>query len=393
MSQDPAPFVPPERYPSPPKGMWYEVPKEPPAAPRQQPRAIFPWEGHQPRASRIFTGEPPLPNPSESTSEPGERKASSDSRAPAEPSFTESSATDQKSEPATPTTPNARAVPSDPWGNFTRTNAWDEVPEIERYVEGLQKHRRGKSQVLTGISGSRAAGFGAGSQEGAWKLHGMRLTDFPSEVERPSLPVTPAPIRRPKFWGGGTPGIGDGDDDQLLPAAEGVPTQSDWVCVHGNWWSPADCLCDLTNVLRYYKDPVAQLQKLARQQSEVLLKRLGGEGGEAPSEGSEIPSRPLPFGSEGVTSPTYVAQTSGAVVLSPQPVKGNTASMVRAMGEQEPSAIPRTASQAERGGTWTGAIPLPSYTGPGVAWEKGEDLPVQETPMPPSEEERDVLDT
>lgn len=51
----------------------------------------------------------------------------------------------------------------------------------------------------------------------------MRLTDFPTELERPSLPVTPAPIRRPSFWGE------ERDEQGELPAAEGVPSQEDWV--------------------------------------------------------------------------------------------------------------------------------------------------------------------
>jgi len=35
----------------------------------------------------------------------------------------------------------------------------------------------------------------------------------------------------------------------------------------------------------------------------------------------------------------------------------------------------------------------PSYRGPSAAWEKDETFPVEETPMPPSEEEKDVLET
>jgi hypothetical protein len=55
------------------------------------------------------------------------------------------------------------------------------------------------------------------------RRHSMKLTDFPTELERPSLPVTPAPIRRPSFWGE------ERDEDGELPAAEGVPSQEDWV--------------------------------------------------------------------------------------------------------------------------------------------------------------------
>jgi len=35
--------------------------------------------------------------------------------------------------------------------------------------------------------------------------------------------VTPAPIRRPSFWGE------ERDEEGELPAAEGVPSQEDWV--------------------------------------------------------------------------------------------------------------------------------------------------------------------
>jgi glycogenin glucosyltransferase len=82
------------------------------------------------------------------------------------------------------------------------------------------------------------------------------------------------------------------------------------------------------------------------------------------SPAREIPLRPLPFGSEGVvTSPTYVAQSpagSGAVASE---------------------ATPRT------------TIEDASYTGPGVMWEKDEGFPTQDTPLGPSEEEKDVLET
>jgi len=65
MSSDTAQFVPPERYPSPPKDMWYEVPKAAPAKPEEKPKPLFPWETHQPRPTRVFPQstlpEPPAP--------------------------------------------------------------------------------------------------------------------------------------------------------------------------------------------------------------------------------------------------------------------------------------------------------------------------------------------
>ncbi|KAI1864889.1 uncharacterized protein JN550_008709 [Neoarthrinium moseri] len=366
MSQDPAPFVPPERYPSPPKNMWYEPPKEPPAHRTQRPKLLFPWETNQPQPTRVFADETSRTKEaaeSEASSTPtGEPSAlvPSEPRQSTESSITEHSTTEPEREPITPATPTIHITPSDPWTSFTRSNAWDEMPEIERYVDKLQnKHRRTRSLKSPGTIDLPSPGGAVDERD--WQRRGSKLTDFPSEVERPSLPVTPAPIRRPKFWGGGVPGIGDGDEDPLLPAAEGVPGQSEW-------------------------DPVAQLQKLAKQQSEAVLQKLGG----ASHDSGTLPPRPVPFGSEELTSPTYKAQS--AKVLSPQPVKGSAnSSLVRDIASNEEKA-PERSKQPD-----TGAGPIsvsqPSYSGPGAAFEKGEDIPQRETPLLPTEEERDILET
>ncbi|KAK4105046.1 glycosyltransferase family 8 protein [Parathielavia hyrcaniae] len=434
MSSDPAPFVPPERYPSPPKDMWYEVPKEPPAHPAEKPKPVFPWESHQPRPSRVFSHvipqpEPPVAEPSsaarpyggdEADSQQQQTHGGGDSATTTTTSGEWSTTTtleQQASEPQTPphSGPTSRTAVSAPavdiWSSFPRSNAWDNVPEINRYVDRtLQRHRRTWSQKLAlgggagGGNGTTGSGnhlpgveFGPGGRRG----RGSRVTDFPSEDDRPSLPVTPAPIRRPRrHWGGaggGGSGGGFGDEDEeQLPAAEGVPGQADWVCVHGIWWGPADCLCDLTNVLHYHKDPVAQLQKLAREQSELLLRRLGeGEAGEEEEE-KVIPKRPLPFGSEDVRSPTYVAPAPPPVV-SPKPVKPLTgaspvskilAAAPEMVSAQEP---PPATAEATQGAA--SSIAVPSYRGPGAAFEKGEDFPVRETAALPTEEERDFLET
>ncbi|KAI6783204.1 uncharacterized protein J7T54_000706 [Emericellopsis cladophorae] len=266
MSQDPTPFVPPDRYPSPPKNMWYEVPKEPPAPAAQPPKQVFPWESHQPKPSRTFTNATPLPDLSTQTTA-------------VEPKETENA-----SAPATPVTPTIRVhrPPAESWGTFQLSNAWDEIPQINRYVDSLQQHRRGKTLA----SVSSPTGPTIPKQK---ELRGFKLTDFPSEVERPSLPVTPAPIARPSFWGTEeqpkrTEGAHDAGDATALPMAEGVPGQSEW-------------------------DPETQLRKLAQQQYEHVLQKLatdkGGEGGGAKKQKMTIPNRSLPFGSEDVLSPTY----------------------------------------------------------------------------------------
>ncbi|KAG9250392.1 glycogenin [Emericellopsis atlantica] len=299
MSRDPTPFVPPDRYPSPPKNMWYEVPKEPPAPTAQPPRQVFPWESHQPKPSRIFTNATPLPDLSTQTT------------------AVESKETENASAPATPITPTIRVhqPPADSWGTFQLSNAWDEIPQINRYVDSLQQHRRGKSLA----SVSSPTGPSTPKQK---KSRGFKLTDFPSEVERPSLPVTPAPIARPSFWGTEeqpkrTEGAHDAGDATALPMAEGVPRQSEWVCVHGRRWLPSDCICTLLPSLGLtnastMKDPEAQLRKLAQQQYEHVLQKLatdeGGEEGGAKKQKKTIPNRSLPFGSEDVSSPTYKPQ-------------------------------------------------------------------------------------
>ncbi|KAF4969452.1 hypothetical protein FSARC_3310 [Fusarium sarcochroum] len=358
MSRDTTPFVPPERYPSPPKNMWYEVPKERPA-PRSKPvPEIFPWESNRPRPTRTFAGEPEPPAPEPESSSGPATQLSVQTEGLSGPSGATASGPEGNNESAT-STPIVQITPSDPWTSYTRTNAWDEMPEIERYVDRLHGgHRRGKSSTST-IGRVKSPTTGAWKDDqSSFKLRGLKLTDFPSAVDRPSLPVTPAPIHRHSF-------LAEEDTEheeeatKKLPEAEGVPMQSDW-------------------------DPLAQLQKLAKQQSDALLKKLGGPGDEGREGGvsREIPARPLPFGSGDAKSPTYVAQ-SATGVLSPQPVKGErSAGILRDMssGRLDPGSTSQSST-----------IPEPSYSGPGAAWEKDEVIPQRETPLLPKEEELDAL--
>lgn len=337
MSRDATPFVPPARYPSPPKDMWYKVPEQPPAAEAARPAAIFPWEGHQTKPSRTF---PSAPKPSIQTKDFGETRSAILTAAPTEIiSAAQSNTAPSQGDPSTPLTPSIKVTPSDPWSSFPRLNAWDEVPEINRYVDGLQKHRRVKSQ---GSAGSPSLGEQIASPKGSGNRErriGFKLTDFPTEVERPSLPVTPAPIHRTSYFSEEAEGQGHEDAEEKLPAAEGVPAQAEWVCAHGRRWLPSDCLCDLADTVLTHKDPVAQLQKLAKQQSDMLLRRLGQDEGESLASTRELPARSLPFGSEDAKPRTFIARStpgpSGAsarqgVVHSPRPVKGEaTSSLLR----------------------------------------------------------------
>lgn len=447
MSRDTTPFIPPQRYASPPRGMWYEVPKEAPAPAHERPAPIFPWETHQPAPTRVFAEPPPPPPPAPEptqaethSGQSGYNPHPSFQELGAEPSSmnTGSPSLDLKTEPTTPIMPStARDLPpSDPWASFTRTNAWDGVPQIERYVDAFEKRHirtRSRGQVPGLRGGHSRSASGAGSvggdgaydvaspaQSGPWR-RGSKVTDFPSEVERPSLPVTPAPIRRPRHWGGGGPSFGaddeedaaGGDGSHLLPAADGVPQQVDWVCVHGVVWTPADCLCNHlshikclhsestdTNPRDNTKDPATQLQKLAKEQSEMLLQKLGhrdesGSGGDG-DNARTIPLRPLPFGSEDIRSPTYVAQAP-PVVVSPKPIKpgGLETSSVRNIYNQGSSSSGGAGSDEATMPSFSDTkIAEPSYLGPGIVFDKDDALPEHEvTAALPSEEERDVLDT
>ncbi|KAI6263443.1 glycogenin glucosyltransferase [Pyricularia oryzae] len=382
MSSDTSAFVPPQRYPSPPKNMYYEVPQHPPAPPEQKPPAIFPWEMNRPQASRVFINDDVGPVEAEKS-----------------PTAEETAAFQESVEPASeeprpiPTSPPIQQT-SNPWESFSLTNAWDDVPGINRYVGAIQKSQQRRNL-------SKSAGLSLGNLddtreaqkelEAALSRRGStKLTDFP--VDRPSLPVTPAPVRRSNFWGGaadspkngGSVGaVPEGGRRQLFPAAEGVPGQSDW-------------------------DPVAQLHKLAKQQSELLLQKLGDslksedDGDDDGSDGRSVRSQgkgkatmEQVYQDGPVKSPTYIMHASVPTVHSPMPVRKSPVQSILGEGE---AAVPRTTRHDSRLSTTTTEygtddIERASYNGPGAAWDKGEDIPLRETPMPPTEDELDVLET
>lgn len=132
-----------------------------------KPAAVFPWEkeGGRPAATRVFQDE-----------------------------FHPTGAPSDDSEPFA-----------------AQSNAWDNVAGIDRYVQavkGAQTRRKTPPQSEDPASPSD-------------RPESLILTEFPSADDRPSLPVTPAPVRPTTFWGG--------DETGELPAAEGVPDQADWV--------------------------------------------------------------------------------------------------------------------------------------------------------------------
>lgn len=225
-NSDPAPFRPPVSYPEPPRDMWYTVPEKP--KPQEKLKPLFPWEERQDaRPSRRFIDDEPPPQPPAAPSEP-------------EPAGLDELAVTAES--TAPSTPTIRLNDHDPWQTLATTrNAWDDDSGIEKYVRQLTsfQRNRGKVQVVqTDVPSHSRPTLDQQSilspsnePDPADLIDAVRqrresliLTDFPTSIERPSLPVTPAPRRRSSFWGE------EKEDESELPTAAGVPDQADWVC-------------------------------------------------------------------------------------------------------------------------------------------------------------------
>ncbi|KAI9884616.1 MAG: hypothetical protein M1823_003603 [Watsoniomyces obsoletus] len=256
MSQDRELFQPPSSYPEPPKDLWYEVPQKPAAAPTEPRKPIFPWELNMPKATRVFV-EDFVPSPSTTPLSP-----------PILGSDEQTTPSADLMSPTTTSTAQVAASP-DPWSTYSVTNAWDEIPEIEEYISHIVHRRKASAQIIHGTSSTSetqaedaeedvlSPGTGGGTGRGKRRPHpSLKLTDFPTEFERPSLPVTPAPVRGgSSFWGTDRTASG-GDDDTdsspLFPPAEGVPKQEDW-------------------------DPVQKLKELTKRQTSALVAVVGDE--------------------------------------------------------------------------------------------------------------------
>lgn len=269
------------KYPEAPKDMYYQVPSRPAKA--DKPKPIFPWEEHAPRPTRVFPEERP-PSP-ELAPEP-EPEPIIAARIPSDvsesPELTRESRSGSNS-----------ASESDPWNSYTRANAWDAMPEIERYVQAFAQARKGKVQVLypaaplSGTADQRLSSPPADTP----RRPSMKITDFPTEFERPSLPVTPAP-RHPSFWGE------ERDEEGELPTAEGVPKQQDWVSRFPSYSQPkfASASASSSAALRvlYWRcqfcgkqNPAQKLEELQKRQADVL--QTGPE-----LKPKELPKRAMP---------------------------------------------------------------------------------------------------
>lgn len=298
-------FFQPPKYPDAPKDMYYQVPAKVEQAAKLKP--IFPWEEHAPKPTRVFPKEFPIP-------EAVPERTPEDLPTPSAKHTRDTSVSSE----ATRDSSYSSTTEGDPWNTFSRTNAWDAMPDIERYVQALHvQQRRGKVQVLHQSRPPTSSSKESGEESAfAERRPSMRLTDFPTEFERPSLPVTPAP-RRPSFWGE------ERDESGQLPAAEGVPNQKDWVSdpqrafasllLHSPLRSMFSWRCQYCG----QQNPVQRLEELQKRQSEVLQ-----NGPNLDSE--ELPKREMP---ENAVPDSPPATAAAAATITTASAKGEEAAL------------------------------------------------------------------
>ncbi|KAI5379739.1 nucleotide-diphospho-sugar transferase [Alternaria alternata] len=211
-------FKAPSAYPEAPRDMWYQVPETRPK-PAERPKPIFPWEQEvdRPKPTRVFA-EDLSPEPTPTVMSPTHAFSTvhydeSDKTAP--------TGVDRVRSPANASASN---FADQGWQSYQHSgvNAWDNVPGIDSYVRAISDMSgiRGKNQSLRQTTGTDD--ISSPILERRNRRESLILTDFPSAVERPSLPVTPAPVRRPMFWGEERNQAGE------LPSATGVPDQTEW---------------------------------------------------------------------------------------------------------------------------------------------------------------------
>lgn len=227
-STDATPYRPPKMESRIPEDVHYNIAK-PRTAEKLTP--IFPWEEReQSKPTRKFIEDEAPPAPPAPEPEPAEDDFHGGDEL--EVSFKDLEA---------PAAAAAAAPTLQTWNLFDARskNAWDDDAGIESYVRALSEHQRTRGQpppITTPNTSSNAARghmmtpsteikADALVRQVQKRRESLILMDFPSAVERPSLPVTPAPVRRTTFWGPDE----EGGEDASMPPAEGVPKQQDWV--------------------------------------------------------------------------------------------------------------------------------------------------------------------
>ncbi|KAJ6074754.1 uncharacterized protein N7446_002531 [Penicillium canescens] len=219
MSDDTQLFQPPASYPEAPRNMYYQVPATRSAP--EKPAPVFPWESHAPKPTRVFPTEQPPPESTEDEPTPSQTTKDPIHNPPPRP-------------PQAPPTPESPTNQAPNHGKHTHApTPGTKTPRSS--ATSKQCNKPAKPEPKDSVSSPPSIG----------RKPSTIITDFPTEVERPSLPVTPAPIHRGSGSYGASHDGSDASGAHGLPTAEGVPSQEEW-------------------------NPLARLEELRRRQSEVL---------------------------------------------------------------------------------------------------------------------------
>ncbi|KAK6534203.1 glycogenin glucosyltransferase [Arthrobotrys megalospora] len=197
--QDTSLFVPP-RVASPPDNLHFELPPKPQPSPRPSP--IFPWEhGDLPPATRVFAGE--SPSPTLPLALPG-------------------SVDDEFETEEAAGGYSARGMAG--WDSYSRANAWDSIPSIERYVASFQKTTQPRRSVRKGDVTPNPQIRGADDKiRTDGENDGSTTTTTTTGLLPPEISVTPTPFRALRGYRSHAM-----DDETKFPSAQGIPDQQHW---------------------------------------------------------------------------------------------------------------------------------------------------------------------
>ena len=151
MSSDTRLFQPPESYPEAPRDMYYAVPSAKPEPEKMG--KVFPWEGRVGRPTRVF---PELTSTHKHEHGHEQITASSEWYEEEEAANTEKPEIETLAswKPPSPSPSEREEKPTPSFENYTHSNAWDQVPEIQQYIESIQKARETRRSQDTSGTGT-----------------------------------------------------------------------------------------------------------------------------------------------------------------------------------------------------------------------------------------------
>lgn len=162
------------------------------APPKEAPlKQIFPWENKPRTTTRVFDDDVQNQEDEDESEESDEEGTTEGSQAEERD---DEGGEEAEEDPIT-------VEESKAWKTYIQENEWDAIPGIQDYVSDLKRrHTQG---------------------EGIPRIPGYFIPLI--SQERPSLPVTPNPVRRRTSQQ-------TTEEHPLFPSAQGIPSQEDWVC-------------------------------------------------------------------------------------------------------------------------------------------------------------------